>query len=231
MMLMWKLPEKQARNLATISRQKERALSFAHSTEGLRKPILECSERRARMGRVSACKPFLHEKFLSFQQNVLLAESQNRYDYGWAFRGSLSILWRGSPIYFASSVTYMFPSRGTQVLYHKWLRYGMKSGLVLILTKVVVNTLQPSGIKLGYDIDFAAFYRLLRNRAARRNRVIPPFLPSLRSAPNRFSSLRLHYAASRRRKLLARIRKIRLVRVRATFRSEVTPLLVKSYRR
>ncbi len=37
----------------------------------------------------------------------------------------------------------------------------MKSGLSLILAKVVVDTLQPSGIKVGYDIDFAAFYRLL----------------------------------------------------------------------
>ncbi len=37
----------------------------------------------------------------------------------------------------------------------------MKIGLSLILAKFVANTLRPSGMKVGYDIVFAAFYRLL----------------------------------------------------------------------
>jgi len=72
------VPEKLAEQPRDIRRQKERAPSFVHSDEGLRKPVEECSERRAQMGRVSACKPLFYENFLSFHQNVLLAESQNR---------------------------------------------------------------------------------------------------------------------------------------------------------
>lgn len=38
----------------------------------------------------------------------------------------------------------------------------MKVVWPLILAKLVANTLQASGIKAGYDIDFAAFYLSLR---------------------------------------------------------------------
>ena len=41
-------------------------------------PVEECSKRRAQNGRGLRVQSFFYENFLRFQQNVLLASSQNR---------------------------------------------------------------------------------------------------------------------------------------------------------